>query len=177
MTPLQRTEQWLAQFVVGLNLCPFAKRPLAQGTVRIHVEESPHEPDATRAFLSELERLVTTRRAALETTLLVLPNQFADFADFWDYCTWMQEELLADSGAEGLVQVVGFHPQYVFEGAHPGDASNYTNRSPYPLVHLLREESVSEAVLDYPDVAGITGRNIILLNEMDRGELEDMVQP
>lgn len=175
MTPQQRTEQWLTQFVVGHNLCPFAKRPLAQGTVRIHVEESPNEPDATRAFLTELERLVTTPRPALETTLLVLPNQFADFADFWDYCTWVQE-LLADSGAEGLVQVVGFHPQYVFAEAAPDDASNYTNRSPYPLIHLLREESVGEAVLDYPDVAAIPERNIALLRAMDRRELEDLVQ-
>lgn len=171
MTVHQRTEKWLADFIVGYDLCPFAKRPLLQGTVRIRVVDSDQEPAVTRAFLEELERLVTTPRAILETTLLVIPQQLHDFGDFWDYCTWIHE-LLAESGAEGLVQTVGFHPEYVFAGAAPDDAANYTNRSPYPLIHLLREESVSEAVLAYPDISAIPARNIARLRALDKVALE-----
>jgi len=163
--------QWLESFIVGLNVCPFAKRPLAQKLVRIKVLESTVETELTQALLAELAALVDTPRDQLETTLLVHPNLLLDFDDFWAYLEWVTEILEENDIAE-LIQVVGFHPDYYFDDAGPADLANYTNRSPYPLLHLLRQESVTEAVVQHPDIADIPTRNMALLRTMNKEALE-----
>jgi uncharacterized protein len=163
--------QWLDRFIVGLNICPFAKRPLAQQLVRISVVESAVETELTQALLAELATLVDTPRTELETTLIVHPNLLLDFDDFWAYLEWITE-ILEENGIAELIQVVGFHPDYYFDDAGPADLANYTNRSPYPLLHLLRQESVTEAVVQHPDIADIPTRNMALLRTMNQQALE-----
>lgn len=162
---IQATRAWVEQFVIGLHLCPFAARPAREGKIRYVADETGVLADMLHTFLQELEHLVTQPREALETTLIVYTNGLDDFAQFLDFVTTV-EALLTEGGVEGLIQVASFHPAYRFAGAAADDPANYTNRSPYPMIHLIREESVEEAREQHPDVAGIPERNISLLREM-----------
>lgn len=166
-------KNWLTNFVVGHNICPFAKRPLLQDRVRIRIVETTDEEELTHALLTELGELVATPRTKLETTLLVFPHLFPDFDDYWAFWEWTQE-LLVESATEGLVQLVGFHPEFYFSDSDPADLGNYTNRSPYPLLHLLREESVEEAVAQYGAVEEIPARNTLYLRTLEKQLLEDL---
>jgi len=158
-------KNWIEHFIIGLNLCPFAKKPWQLGQVKIRVVESSEEEDLTQALLQELSILVDVKRSEVETTLLVHPNLLIDFDDFLAYHEWTLE-LLQKSGVEGLVQIVGFHPDYYFDEVDPKDQGNYTNRSPYPLLHLIREQSVEEATINYPHIEQIPKRNVALLQKM-----------
>lgn len=167
MTTEQALQNWLEHFIVGQNLCPFAKRPWTQGQVKIRIIDGTDEKELTQALLEELAHLVGNQRQDVETTLLAHPSQLLDFDDFWAYMEWT-EELLEEAGLTGLVQLVGFHPDYLFEGEAEDDLTHYTNRSPVPLIHLLREESVGQAVEEYPDINEIPARNIEHLRNMNR---------
>lgn len=173
VTKEQVVQNWLANFVVGHNICPFAKKPLAQKRVRIRVLESTEEEELTKALLTELGELVATPRTELETSLLVFPNLLVDFDDFWAYWEWTQELLVATK-TEGLVQLVGFHPDFYFGENDPADLANYTNRSPYPLLHLLREESVEEAATQFEEIAEISARNMTYLRTLKKELLEEL---
>lgn len=166
----KRIEDWLETFIIGLNLCPFAKQPWQAGRVKIVVVESDKENDLTKTLLKEILNLVEINKDTLETSLIVHPDLLQDFDDFVAYCEWT-EELIVKSGVEGLVQIVGFHPDYYFEGSEKDDKANFTNRSPYPILHLIRGESVEEAIEYYPDIEEIPKRNIELLRKMDLEEL------
>ena len=166
----KQIKNWVEEFIIGLNLCPFAKKPWQFGRVRIKIVESAIEEELTRVLLEELSALVNAKRDDLETTLLVALNMFATFEDFLVYLNWT-EDLLKEIDAEGLIQIVGFHPDYYFEGAGKDDHANFTNRSPYPVLHLIREESIDEAVRSYPNIEEIPKRNIELLRKM---KLEDL---
>ena len=170
--PLQ-LERWLDQFIIGHQICPFAQRPRQRGIVRLQVVESSKEELFTQALLQELLLLSEQPAAQLSTTLLAAPNLFADFEDFHTYVEWTQE-LLVDAGLEGIVQIIGFHPNYYFADADPHDLANYTNRSPFPILHLLREEEIEWAATTHPNIESIPKRNIAYLRRLDRQTLEQL---
>lgn len=152
-------EQWLDEVVIGLDLCPFAARPRREKRVRIAVSHATDDEALLNDLQAELERLSDTPVAELETTLLAIPNMLEDFADYNDFLDavdlWVEQ-----FGWEGDLQVASFHPQYQFADTEADDPGNLTNRSPWPLLHIIREESLEKAVEHYPDVDAIPERNI-----------------
>lgn len=156
MNAIRDTREWVEKVVVGLDLCPFARLPLLAGEVRFVASEATSFDDAVRATLGEVERLMTD--ASIETTLIVFEHTLSMFEDTLDAVAAM-EHLLEEAGIGSDVQVVAFHPAFRFEGAEPDDPANETNRSPYPMLHVLREASVTRAVEGHPDVEGIPERN------------------
>lgn len=156
---IDSTQRWLTRAVIGLNLCPFAKAVHAKGQVR-YVVSHAETPEALLADLAgELALLHTSDPREIDTTLLLHPRVLADFHD---YNAFLDEaDAAVDAlGLTGEIQVASFHPDYVFADADLDDASNCTNRSPFPLLHLLREDSVARAVEAYPDPDAIVARNI-----------------
>lgn len=153
------THRWLTRLVVGLNLCPFASAPLREETVRIAVSDA-REPQTLMAdLLEEILRLHGTDLGAISTTLLVTPHTLQTFDDFNAFLGVAEDSLRA-LDLDGELQLASFHPDYRFAGSAPGDPGNYTNRSPYPILHLLREAEVSRAVTHHPDPARIYRDNI-----------------
>jgi hypothetical protein len=162
---INRTRAWLEQAVIGLNLCPFAKAVHGKGRIR-WVVSAATDADALRAELAdELRRLANTPIEVVETTLLIHPHVLTDFLDYNDFLDAADAEI-ASAGLEGVIQVASFHPDYVFAGVAADDPSHATNRSPWPLLHLLREESIDRAVAAYPDPDAIVGRNLDTLRRL-----------
>ena len=165
-TVLADTRRWLEKAVIGLNLCPFARAVYVKNQVRIVVSRARH----LDAFLDELDReldlLQNTPAEEIDTTLLVHPTLFPDFFVFNDFMN-VVDDVLAEHELEGVIQVANFHPDFLFEGEPAGDMSHFTNRAPYPTLHLLREESVERAVASAGgDADAIVERNIATLREM-----------
>jgi hypothetical protein len=162
---------WLDEFVVGLNLCPFARPQLGAPNLRIAICEDTEPALMQRVFLRELDLLQSSAESDIATTLLAFPQALANFDDYLDFLDQAQD-LLAESGLEGLVQLASFHPHYRFEGEPPGAASHFSNRAPYPLLHLLREDMLSRVLEDFPDPQQIPDRNIQTLGDIGTQELE-----
>ena len=150
---------WLDDVVIGLNLCPFAAKPRNENRVRIVVSHAQTAEGLLDDLQRELEHLADTPAAELETTLLAIPDMLEDFADYNDFLDavdlWLEQ-----FGWEGELQVASFHPHYQFADTEPDDAGNLTNRSPWPLLHIIREESLEKVIAHYPDVDGIPERNV-----------------
>ena len=159
-----QTAAWLQSFVVDLNLCPFA-RPVVNRGLRVEVCAAPDRDDVARAFLAELELINSASEQEVATTLLVMPNALSDFDDYLDFVE-LCNELLVEAGLEGIIQLASFHPDYCFQGEEVDSASHYSNRSPYPTLHLIREEMLARAVDSYPNPQQIPQRNIALLESM-----------
>lgn len=159
------TALWLEKAVIGLNLCPFAKAPYVKGRVRIAVCRAKHLDGFLEALDAELQTLLAAPAAELETTLLVCPTLFDDFLLFNDMLD-VAESALADNNAEGVIQIAPFHPDFYFEGTEADDIGNYTNRSPYPTLHLIREDSIAKAAETFADPSEVFERNIALLEKM-----------
>lgn len=168
---IAETRHWVQNFVIGLNLCPFAKREVDGDRLRILVTEA----DSALRLVSVLEAELAAIRDddTIGTTLIVHPNALSDFAAYLDFLA-VADQMLVESGLEGDIQIASFHPDYQFAGTEPGDLSNFTNRSPYPMLHLIRETDVEQAALRHPDVEGIPERNIALMNELGRERLTAM---
>ncbi|HEY9065920.1 MAG TPA: DUF1415 domain-containing protein [Burkholderiaceae bacterium] len=164
-TVSQNTLAWLEHAVIGLNLCPFAKAPWAKGQVRCVVSASRDPGTLLAELADELRLLVETDPQRIETTLLVAPDQFAEFDDFNDFLD-AADAALASLDLEGTIQIASFHPRYRFAGTAPDDLDNATNRAPYPTLHLLREDSVARAVEAIPDPSAIYETNIRTLREL-----------
>lgn len=165
MTPAEDVLAWLEEFVLAYDLCPFAACPWRQGRVAA-VDLVANDLDVLfKAALTQVQGFVDQEAGEVETVLLVLPRRLPDFEDFLDF-VYALEAALADTGADALVQLAHFHPDYQFAETDYDDPGNRTNRSPYPVVQLLRVKSVARAVAAYPDVEGIPGRNV----ERMRGE-------
>jgi hypothetical protein len=165
---IEATRRWIDSFVVGLNLCPFARRELERNRVRFAVSRATDPAALAAALQRELERLVCDD--SIETTVLIHPAVLTDFVDynqFLDVCEAMLQRL----DLEGELQIASFHPHYQFADTDPDDPENYSNRSPYPMLHLLREASVDRAVATHPDVEGIPQRNIETLQALGRKRL------
>jgi len=165
------TRRWVAAVVVGLNLCPFARRVTDAGGVRYAVTAAA-DPEALLAALGrELRALAAAPRADVETTLLIHPRALRAFPDYNDFLP-EADRLVRDLGLRGVIQVAGFHPEYRFAGTPPDAAENYTNRSPHPMLHLLREESVTEVAGDPAALAAIPRRNIETLRGLGRAAMQ-----
>ena len=169
---IERTQNWLEQQVIGLNLCPFAKSPFEGGRVRIQVSEATDHEALLHDFLKEVQKLVDTPMEEIETTLLVHPHVFTDFFEFNDFL-WLLEEILEEGELETDFQVASFHPEYQFAETEKHDPGNYTNRSPFPTVHLLRQASVTRAVESPIDTEEVPERNIALMEEMGLAALRE----
>jgi hypothetical protein len=161
--------RWLESVVIELNLCPFAKRELINDRVRFAETDARTEVQLLQALEAELERLVGD--ASIETTLLIHPQVLADFADYNQFLE-LADGLLLQMELDGVLQIASFHPNYQFADTHPDDAENYTNRSPFPLLHILREESLARAIEHTPDVDQIPMRNIHTMNELGTEKLK-----
>jgi hypothetical protein len=162
---IDHTRRWLADAVVGLNLCPFAKAVMVKGQVRYVLSAARDEDALLEDLAAGLLHLRDTPAAEVDTTLLVHPHVLADFLDYNAFLE--RADLLVEAlGLEGELQVASFHPDYCFAGAAPDDIANATNRSPWPTLHLLREDSVSRAVDAFPDPDAIVERNIATLERL-----------
>ncbi len=170
---IQAVRQWVETFVVGMNLCPFAKRELVKNRVRFVTTAATTAEQLLQVLQTELELL--NADPSVETTLLIHPAVLQDFYDFNDFLGYA-DSLLVDMELEGIYQLASFHPDYQFGGTRPGDAENYTNRAPYPVLHLLREESLERVIADYPDVDDIPERNIALMNSLGQDKLEALLK-
>lgn len=162
---------WLKEFVIGLNLCPFARPLLGADNLRIAVCEETAPVLLRRAYLLELDLLQNSTEQEIATSLLAFPHALGDFQDYLQFLDQAQG-LLVESGLEGLVQLASFHPQYLFEGEQESAASHYSNRAPYPLIHLLREDMLSRVLEDFADPDQIPDRNIQTLDDLGVEELE-----
>jgi hypothetical protein len=153
------TQEWLEKAVIGLNLCPFAKAVHVKKQIR-YVVSTAQDSDALHAeLLSELQFLVAADPEQVDTTLLIHPQVLSDFLDYNDFLD-VADAALEELDLAGSIQIASFHPDYQFADTHANDIENYTNRSPYPMLHLLREDSVECAVAAFPDAASIFEKNM-----------------
>lgn len=165
--------RWVESVVVDLNLCPFAKRELTNNRVRFAVTDATTEEQLLMALEDELELL--NNDPSVETTLLVHPNALQDFFDYNQFLS-LADGLLVQMKLEGVYQIASFHPNYQFGGTDRDDVENYTNRSPYPMLHVIREESLERAIADFPDVDQVPARNIELMNGLGKDKLAALLQ-
>ena len=164
---IEDTQHWLMQAVVGLNLCPFAKAVVTKNLVRYRVCLSSEPRDVLTMLRDELHHLASADEALLDTTLLIAPFLLPDFFEFNAFLSDC-DDVLVDLGLEGVLQIADFHPNYTFAGEDTQGMSHFTNRAPYPTLHLLRESSLDKAVAAYPDASLIYERNMALLEKMGR---------
>jgi uncharacterized protein len=162
---IAETRAWVDRAVIGLNLCPFAKASQVKGQVRYVVSEATDPEALMVCLIDELSRLAETSNTWIETTLLIHPQVLTDFADYNDFLG-LAEGAISELGLEGVIQVASFHPQYQFAGSAPDDVSNATNRSPYPTLHLIREDSIERAVAVFPEAEAIFGANIVTMRRL-----------
>jgi len=162
---VQDTLRWLERAVIGLNLCPFAKYVYVKGQVHCAVSQASTEDELRGDLLQELQNLVALDPEVRDTTLLIVQNLLQDFDDYNDYLN-VADECLIELELEGEIQIASFHPQYRFAGTDENDITNYTNRSPYPTFHLIREASMDRAVAAFPDAEAIFEVNMTTLNEL-----------
>lgn len=159
------TRKWLERAVIGLNLCPFAKGVHVKGQVRYVVSAAQTDDALLDDLERELKFLTEIAPEDTDTTLLVTPDVLTDFAAFSDFLD-LVEVVLRTHGLSGILQVASFHPDYVFADTEPDDIANYTNRAPYPTLHLIREASLAKATAAFPDAADIYERNIETLQKL-----------
>lgn len=154
---VQATRRWVENVVIDLNLCPFARRELVSDRIRFSVTDARTEDALIEALHRELLQLVD--HSEIETSLLIHPHVLTDFEDYNDFLA-LADGLLEMLDLDGVIQIASFHPRYQFADTGVEDVENYTNRSPYPLLHLLREDSLEKAISAYPDTSTIPQRNI-----------------
>ncbi len=159
------TVRWLEKAVIGLNLCPFAKSVHVKGQIHYVVSQVTDAEGVAIDLHRELEALAESSPEKRDTTLLILPQAFAEFLDFNDF-TELADDLVEELDLGGILQVASFHPLFQFEGTDVDDVTNCTNRAPYPILHLLREDSIDKAVEAFPEAEMIYERNMQVLGEM-----------
>jgi hypothetical protein len=171
---MRATERWVERVVIGLNLCPFAKPVQTKGLVRYVVSEATARRELLEDLKRELERLAATPPSELETTLLIHPHVLGEFLDYNDFLA-DADALVVRLELDGELQIASFHPDYCFSDSPPDDVANHTNRSPYPMLHLLREASVSRAVETFPEPERIYERNIATLRALSKAGIERLL--
>jgi len=164
---------WLETFVLGNDLCPFASRKFFSDRVRFSYTDASNELQLLDALADEIKLLQQSLN--IETTLLIHPLVLEDFNDYNQFLD-QAEQLIEEMGLMGIYQIASFHPNYQFSGSQPADAENYTNRSPYPLLHLLREQSVEQAITNHPDIGAVPANNIALMNQLGTDVLSKTMQ-
>ncbi|MGH6622318.1 MAG: DUF1415 domain-containing protein [Burkholderiaceae bacterium] len=165
MNAITATQDWLERAVIGLNLCPFAKAVHLKQQIRWVVSAATDAGSLREDLVRELQFLASADPGVVDTTLLIHPHALNDFLDYNDFLD-VADDAIDELGFAGVLQVASFHPDYQFEGTAPGDVDNLSNRSPYPTLHLLREDSVARAVAAFPDAASIYERNIETLRRL-----------
>lgn len=169
---IAQTKKWLKTVVVAHNYCPFAKREVDKNRVRYQII---HETEFNSLLESVIQECVwLDQNAETETTLIIFPANLNDFNAFLD-CLVLAEDLLVAQGYEGVYQIASFHPNYYFQGSEMDDAANYTNRSPYPMFHLIREASVERATENHPDADAIPERNIDYAREQGLEKMKSLL--
>jgi hypothetical protein len=170
---VQDTLRWLERAVIGLNLCPFAKAVYVKGQVHCTVSQASNLEALRDDLLQALKDLVAHEPAERDTTLLIIQNLLQDFVDYNDFLNVADDCLLA-LDLEGEIQIASFHPQYQFAGTDEDDITNFTNRSPYPTLHLIREASIDRAVAAFPDVEDIFEANMATMNQLGLQGWQDL---
>jgi len=160
---IEQTQAWVESVVVGLNLCPFAGREVERGSVHYTDLPAVDMEDALLTLMLECDRL--DQDPDIETSLLIFSKGFWQFDVFLDLLE-LAGQLLIDRGYEGVYQLASFHPEYCFEGRGEDDPANYTNRAPYPTLHLIREASLARALASYPNPEEIPERNIAMTRDL-----------
>ncbi|MBU1436285.1 MAG: DUF1415 domain-containing protein, partial [Gammaproteobacteria bacterium] len=165
--------QWVQTFVIEMNLCPFAKYEMLNNRVRFATTRAITEEQLLMSLQDELELLNSD--PAIETTLLIHSHVLQDFYAYNQFLS-DADRLLVEMGLEGTYQIASFHPDYQFGGTNPDDAENFTNRSPYPLLHLIREASLERAIEVYPEVDQVPVRNVALMNSLGHNKLQELFE-
>lgn len=169
---IEDVRRWLESFIIELNLCPFAKRELVKDRIRFSVSLTESSEQLLVSLLEELQLLESD--AEIETTLLVHPNVLQEFDDYNQFLD-LADALIVQEGYSGIFQIASFHPQYQFAET-VDEAEDYSNRSPYPLLHVLREASVAREVANYPDITTIPQQNVRLLRKLGVAKLQSLLQ-
>lgn len=171
---IQQTRQWIINVVMGCNFCPFAAREINRNSVHFELAAAPDEESVLLQLYILLEKM--DEDDSIETAFLILPEGWKDFLQYLDLVEAV-DALLEDQDYEGIYQVASFHPDYLFAGSTEDDPANYTNRSPYPMLHILREESIDKALEFYPgDPDEIPERNIRFAREKGLAYMKSLFQ-
>lgn len=170
---IKATQYWLLETVIGFNFCPFAKKEFVKETIEYQVSSAQSLEPALYDLLEAFKKLDEDK--SIETSLLIFDQGFTKFDDYLELLD-LANQLLAKESYEGIYQIASFHPNYIFEGSDEDDASNYTNRSPYPVLHLLREESLERTLSNIEDPEAIPERNIRVAEEQGRVVFERILE-
>jgi len=159
---IKHTKKWITDVVIACNFCPFAAKEVKRNTIRYHISELENKQEMKKEFLKEFE--ILDIEESIETSLIIYPTQFPNLMTF---LSWIEEIeiFLEKKDYDGIYQIASFHPDYIFAGSSENDASNFTNRSPYPMLHILKEESLGIAIDSHPDTELIPEKNIKFANE------------
>jgi len=169
----QQIDHWLYNVVIGLNLCPFALKPYKNKQIRTVIAECRDDIPLLEQIYKECDTLLANKASSLETTLIVTPNMLGDFDDYNQFLDHA-DALIDNNGWTGILQIASFHPHYQFAGTLPEDAENLTNRSPYPIFHLLREESLEKAISRYPNPEQIPDKNIETVEALSQTQINTL---
>ena len=170
---IAQTKKWINSVIIAHNYCPFAKREVDKGSVRYHII---YETDFNHLLKAVIQECVwLDQNPDTETTLVIFPAGLSDFNLFLD-CLVLTEDLLIAQGYEGIYQIASFHPDYCFQGAEENDPANYTNRSPYPMFHLIRESSIQIALENHPDPESIPERNIEFARKQGLDKMKSLLK-
>ncbi len=169
---IQVTKTWLNNFVIKHNICPFAKAEYDQNRIHYCVLDSEDETECLTSLIMECLRLDSD--SEITTTLLIMPKGFEDFERYLDFLS-IAEMLLVEHDYEGIYQIASFHPDYCFQDADPEDSANFTNRSPYPMLHLLRESSIESALKSMTNPESIPERNIEFTRQLGKIALQKIL--
>jgi hypothetical protein len=172
---IEATRRWIADVVIGLNLCPFARRVFDGGLIRYSATRSTDAAALRAALSDELRALGDTPAGEVETAFLIHPLALADFRDYNDFIA-EADDLIESVGLRGVIQIAGFHPRYQFAGTRPDDVENYTNRSPFPMLHLLREDSVTAVNDESAKLADIPRRNIETMRKLGLANVRELLR-
>jgi hypothetical protein len=170
---IKQTESWIRSFIINYNICPFAHSADENNSIHYAIIQSTDWEEGLHAMVAECQLLDT--RTEIETSFIVFPNSFDLFEDYLDFLA-MAESLLIELNYEGIYQIASFHPEYCFEGSQTTDPANYTNRSPYPMLHLIREASLEHALQTYHQPENIPQRNIELTREMGLAKVRAILE-
>ncbi len=171
-TEISKTQKWLDTVIIEYSICPFAKREFVRNTIHYELVKD-------KAIEKQLEQLILNcekldNDASIETTLLIFPDSLSDFDDYLNFLE-IADTLMHKQGYEGIYQLASFHPHYIFAGSEENDPSNYTNRSPYPMLHILREASLEKVLANYPDPENIPERNIALTQSLGLSAMQKLL--
>jgi len=175
---ISQTKKWLNTVIIEHSICPFAKREFVNNTIHYEIIENTNT-DKNTNIEQQLEQIIINcekldNDAAIETSLLIFPDSLADFDDYLDFVE-IADALMHKQGYEGIYQLASFHPQYLFADSDENDASNYTNRSPYPMLHILREASLEKVLESYPNPENIPERNIELTRNLGLNTMQKLL--